>query len=120
MVHTRVLCELFVVEEISDRSYSLSLYISTFTRYDTAVISSPLLSPFPPSQQSPATLPPPTYTTPQRETTTYDHRNRRTSYPVRSSLYKPVTGGLVVKWVTIGESPLLYVFAFGVGGLFFS
>ena len=62
----------------------------------------------------------PLYITPDRQTATYDHRNRRTSYPVRSSLYKPVTGGLVVKWVTIGESPLLYVFAFGVGvGSFF-
>ncbi|KAF2786275.1 hypothetical protein K505DRAFT_399483 [Melanomma pulvis-pyrius CBS 109.77] len=31
--------------------------------------------------------------------------------PVRSALHKHDTGGLVVKWVTIGESLLLYVFA---------
>jgi hypothetical protein len=32
--------------------------------------------------------------------------------PVRSALFKQDTGGLVVRWVTTGESPLLYVFDF--------
>ena len=32
--------------------------------------------------------------------------------PVRSAIYKHDTGGLVVRWVTTSESPLLYVFAF--------
>jgi hypothetical protein len=31
--------------------------------------------------------------------------------PVRSALFKQDTGGLVVRWVTTSESPLLYVFA---------
>ena len=31
--------------------------------------------------------------------------------PVRSAIYKHDTGGLVVRWVTTSESPLLYVFA---------
>jgi hypothetical protein len=30
--------------------------------------------------------------------------------PVRSALSKQDTGGLVVRWVTTSESPLLYVF----------
>ena len=30
--------------------------------------------------------------------------------PVRSALFKHDTGGLVVRWVTTSESPLLYVF----------
>jgi hypothetical protein len=30
--------------------------------------------------------------------------------PVRSALFKQDTGGLVVRWVTTSESPLLYVF----------
>jgi hypothetical protein len=34
-----------------------------------------------------------------------------TRLPVRSALFKQRTGGLVVRWVTTGESPLLYVFA---------
>jgi hypothetical protein len=38
-----------------------------------------------------------------------------TRLPVRSALFKQRTGGLVVRWVTTGESPLLYVlFLFGV------
>jgi hypothetical protein len=41
---------------------------------------------------------------------TYDHRIMRTRLPVRSALFKHNTGGLVVKWVTISESLLLYVF----------
>ena len=41
---------------------------------------------------------------------TYDHRTLKTRLPVRSALFKQSTGGLVVKWVTIGESLLLYVF----------
>jgi hypothetical protein len=32
--------------------------------------------------------------------------------PVRSAIFKQDTGGLVVRWVTTGEYPLLYVFAF--------
>jgi hypothetical protein len=43
---------------------------------------------------------------------TYDHRILRTTHPVCSAIFKQDTGGLVVKWVTIGESLLLYVFAF--------
>ncbi|KAH8722868.1 hypothetical protein GQ44DRAFT_686353, partial [Phaeosphaeriaceae sp. PMI808] len=42
---------------------------------------------------------------------TYDHRTLNTGLPVRSALLKQRTGGLVVRWVTTGESPLLYVFA---------
>jgi hypothetical protein len=30
--------------------------------------------------------------------------------PVRSAVLKHCTGGLVVRWVTTSESPLLYVF----------
>jgi hypothetical protein len=41
---------------------------------------------------------------------TYDHRILRTRLPVRSALFKQDTGGLVVRWVTTSESPLLYVF----------
>jgi hypothetical protein len=43
---------------------------------------------------------------------TYDHRIMNTRLPVRSALFKHDTGGLVVKWVTISESLLLYVFLF--------
>ncbi|KAH3917176.1 hypothetical protein HBH56_053330 [Parastagonospora nodorum] len=42
---------------------------------------------------------------------TYDHRALNTRLPVRSAIFKQRTGGLVVRWVTTGESPLLYVFA---------
>ena len=45
---------------------------------------------------------------------TYDHRILRTRLPVRSALFKQDTGGLVVRWVTTSESPLLYVFCFCV------
>jgi hypothetical protein len=41
---------------------------------------------------------------------TYDHRILRARLPVRSALDKQDTGGLVVRWVTTSESPLLYVF----------
>jgi hypothetical protein len=41
---------------------------------------------------------------------TYDHRTLRTELPVRSAELKQCTGGLVVRWVTTGEYPLLYVF----------
>jgi hypothetical protein len=41
---------------------------------------------------------------------TYDHRTLKTELPVRSAVLKQRTGGLVVRWVTTGESPLLYVF----------
>jgi hypothetical protein len=46
------------------------------------------------------------------ETATYDHRTLRTELPVRSAELKQCTGGLVVRWVTTGEYPLLYVFEF--------
>jgi hypothetical protein len=42
--------------------------------------------------------------------TTYDHRTLKIRLPVRSAIYKQCTGGLVVRWVTTSESPLLYVF----------
>ena len=35
--------------------------------------------------------------------------------PIRSAIYKHCTGGLVPRWVTTRESPLLYVF----GKMFF-
>jgi hypothetical protein len=40
---------------------------------------------------------------------TYDHRTMKTELPVRSAVLKHRTGGLVVRWVTTSESPLLYV-----------
>jgi hypothetical protein len=40
---------------------------------------------------------------------TYDHRALKTRLPVRSALFKQRTGGLVVRWVTTSEYPLLYV-----------
>jgi hypothetical protein len=43
---------------------------------------------------------------------TYDHRTLKTRLPVRSALFKQRTGGLVVRWVTTSEYPLLYVFFF--------
>jgi hypothetical protein len=44
------------------------------------------------------------------DSSTYDHRRMIALDPVRSPHVKPSTGGLVVRWVTTGESPLLYVF----------
>jgi len=44
---------------------------------------------------------------------TYDHRRRRNVGPVRSRIHKPSVGGLVLRWVTTGEYPLLYVLLFG-------
>jgi hypothetical protein len=41
----------------------------------------------------------------------------KTRLPVRSALFKQRTGGLVVRWVTTSEYPLLYVFAFLLLGL---
>jgi hypothetical protein len=43
---------------------------------------------------------------------TYDHRSVKTGHPVRSAIHKHKTGRLVLEWVTIWESRLLYVFAF--------
>ena len=43
---------------------------------------------------------------------TYDHRSQRTEDPVRSPELKLRTGGLVVRWVTTCEYPLLYVLPF--------
>lgn len=40
---------------------------------------------------------------------TYDHRLRTTGHPVRSAFHKLQIGGLVVRWVTTSEYPLLYV-----------
>jgi hypothetical protein len=45
---------------------------------------------------------------------TYDHRTLKTRLPVRSALFKQRTGGLVVRWVTTSEYPLLYVFVFSL------
>ena len=45
---------------------------------------------------------------------TYDHRTLKIRLPVRSAIYKQCTGGLVVRWVTTSESPLLYVFVFEI------
>jgi hypothetical protein len=45
-------------------------------------------------------------------TFTYDHRTLKIELPVRSAVLKQCTGGLVVRWVTTGEYPLLYVFVF--------
>jgi hypothetical protein len=50
------------------------------------------------------------YTTQNDMTNTYDHRTLKTRLPVRSALFKQRTGGLVVRWVTTSEYPLLYVF----------
>jgi hypothetical protein len=47
-----------------------------------------------------------------RLSSTYDHRTLKTRLPVRSALFKQRTGGLVVRWVTTSEYPLLYVFAY--------
>jgi hypothetical protein len=41
---------------------------------------------------------------------TFDHRTLRARLPVRSALFKQRTGGLVVRWVTTSEYPLLNVF----------
>ncbi|KAF2841095.1 hypothetical protein M501DRAFT_903398, partial [Patellaria atrata CBS 101060] len=43
---------------------------------------------------------------------TYDHRIRKIGHPVRSAILKPYIGLLVLRWVTTGESRLLYVFFF--------
>jgi hypothetical protein len=45
-----------------------------------------------------------------QNTSTYDHRLRRTGHPVRSAKPKPEIGRLVVGWVTTSEYLLLYVF----------
>ena len=50
------------------------------------------------------------YTLHKTTSLTYDHRTLKTRLPVRSALFRHDTGGLVVKWVTISESLLLYVF----------
>jgi hypothetical protein len=43
---------------------------------------------------------------------TYDHFFVNAFDPVRSRIIKHERGGLVLRWVTTGESPLLYVFSF--------
>jgi hypothetical protein len=45
---------------------------------------------------------------------TFDHRMLKTRLPVRSALFKQHTGGLVVRWVTTSEYPLLNVFIFRI------
>ena len=45
-----------------------------------------------------------------RNISTYDHKTRNTEDPVRSPVHKSGTDGLVLRWVTTGESLLLYVF----------
>ena len=50
------------------------------------------------------------YTITPAQINTYDHRTLKTRLPVRSALFKQRTGGLVVRWVTTSEYPLLYVF----------
>ena len=50
-------------------------------------------------------------------TATYDHRLKRKGHPVRSAILKLQIGGLVVRWVTTSEYPLLYVFFLFLGGL---
>jgi hypothetical protein len=50
------------------------------------------------------------YTILYKHSVTYDHRTLKTRLPVRSALFKQRTGGLVVRWVTTSEYPLLYVF----------
>ncbi len=45
-------------------------------------------------------------------TSTYDHRSQGKVDPVRSRILKLGIGRLVLRWVTTGEYPLLYVFAF--------
>jgi uncharacterized membrane protein HdeD (DUF308 family) len=54
----------------------------------------------------------PLYLLSTSNTSTYDHRNLDLAHPVRSGVLNQVTGGLVVRWVTTSEYPLLYVFAF--------
>jgi hypothetical protein len=49
---------------------------------------------------------------PQPHSFTYDHRTLKIELPVRSAVLKQCTGGLVVRWVTTSEYPLLYVFDF--------
>ena len=49
---------------------------------------------------------------PRSLSSTYDHRSQRTEDPVRSPELKLRTGGLVVRWVTTCEYPLLYVLPF--------
>ena len=61
-------------------------------------------------EQSFARRPPSIFTPTTSMSSTYDHRILRIRLPVRSAIYKQDTGGLVLGWVTTGESPLLYVF----------
>jgi hypothetical protein len=50
------------------------------------------------------------YTQHQHNYITYGHRTMKSELPVRSAELKHCTGGLVVRWVTTSEYPLLYVF----------
>lgn len=43
---------------------------------------------------------------------TNDHRYVKTRHPVRSAIYKHVIAGLVLRWVTTWESPVLFVLLF--------
>ncbi|KAK0745372.1 hypothetical protein B0T21DRAFT_101916 [Apiosordaria backusii] len=48
-------------------------------------------------------------------TITYDHTQLRIRDPVRSPLVKQLRAELVLRWVTTGESSVLYVFASFLG-----
>jgi hypothetical protein len=48
----------------------------------------------------------------RHDISTYDHFSMKTFDPVCSRKNKHGRGGLVLRWVTTGESPLLYVFSF--------
>ena len=56
-----------------------------------------------------------TYSFNVKFSSTYDHRILKIELPVCSAVLKQDTGELVVRWVTTGEYPLLYVFAFLLG-----
>ena len=76
-----------------------------------------VLAPSPPSAKPARTgrcrpRPPAYMYSARRPSGTYDHRSQRTEDPVRSPELKLRTGGLVVRWVTTCEYPLLYVLPF--------
>ena len=47
---------------------------------------------------------------------TNDHRYVKARHPVRSAIYKHVIAGLVLRWVTTWESPVLFVLLFAREG----
>ena len=54
------------------------------------------------------------YTLSNISLSTYGHRSQKTEDPVRSPVLKLRTGGLVLRWVTTWEYPLLYVLLFAM------